>query len=79
MEGEDVENMVSGKELLRQRYVGNGDSEKKVETTISKKGKRSAAVSNEIFSAAGIAVAAVLTVTLILILGLHLFFQRVDN
>jgi hypothetical protein len=68
---EDVENAVTGKEL-RQRYVGSGDNDKKIEPVTKGKGKRPSS-SSEVFTAAGIALAAVLTVTLTLVLALHLF------
>jgi hypothetical protein len=81
MDDGDVENMVTGKEL-RQRYAGgtarylsymsgggSGNEQK-----ISEKGKMGkVSNSKEILTAASIAIAAVLTITLLLVFAIYFF------
>jgi hypothetical protein len=82
-EGDDIENMVTGKEL-RQRYVGSGN-EQKMSSSLSNQGNdnykgkkgKSGSNSKEILTAASIAIVAVLIITLLLVFAIH-FFQSSD-
>jgi hypothetical protein len=79
-EGDDIENMVTGKEL-RQRYVGSGNEQKmpSLSNQGNDKGKKGKSGSNskEILTAASIAIVAVLIITLLLVFAIH-FFQSSD-
>ena len=76
MDGDDIENLVTGKEL-RQRYVGSGDgssSDQKISSSKSQgdeKGKNGPNIKKEMLMIASIAIVAVLTITLLLIFVIH--------